>query len=134
MIIVALEELRRHAEELTAQAGVQVTTTQEGQQVYVILRQVTLPAGAYQVAGTDVLFITDTQYPLSAMDMFWTEEAVLRTDGSVPAGADSLESYCGRRWRRFSWHRNGLWNPAGNGLLDHFEFMQDRFARDVTQP
>jgi hypothetical protein len=67
VIIMALEELRRHAEELTAQAGVQVTITQEGQQVYVILRQVTLPAGAYQAASTEVLFITDTQYPLSGL-------------------------------------------------------------------
>lgn len=129
---MALEELRGHAEELTAQAGVQVSITQEGQQVHVILQQVPLPAGAYRVTCTDVLFITDTQYPLSAMDMFWTEEAVLRPDGSVPAGAECIETYDGRTWRRFSWHRNGLWNPARNGLLDHFEFMQARFAQDVT--
>ena len=133
MITVPLEELRRHAEELTSQAGVPVSIRQEGLQVHVTLQQVPLPAGAYRVASTDVLFLSDMQYPLSAMDMFWTEEAVLRPDGSVPTGADCVESYGGRKWRRFSWHRNGLWNPAGNGLLDHFEFMLARFAQDVTQ-
>jgi hypothetical protein len=128
---VALEELRRHADELAQQAGIQVDIVQEGSQVYVILRSLPLPAGAYQVATTDILFITDWQYPLSAMDMFWTDPSVVRPDGSVPTNGDSIETYLDRQWRRFSWHRNGTWNPTGNCLLDHFEFMQARFAQDV---
>ena len=129
---MALEELRRHADELAEKAGVRVDVEQQGPQAYIILRALPLPKGAYQVTVSDVLFITDTQYPLSAMDMFWTEPAVLRHDGSVPAGGESIETYVGRQWRRFSWHRNGTWNPAGNPLLDHFAFVQDRFARDVA--
>jgi hypothetical protein len=129
---VALEELRQHADQLAEQAGVQVDIEQEGAQVYVILRGLALPAGAYRVATTDVLFITNSQYPLSAMDMFWTDLAVLRPDGSIPTGGDSIETYLGRQWRRFSWHRNGIWNPSGNCLLDHFEFMQARFVQNVA--
>lgn len=128
---VALEELRRHAQELAAQAGVPVDIEQEGAQVYIILRGLPLPADAYQATTSDVLFVTDVQYPLSAMDMFWTDPAVLCADGSVPTGGDSIETYRNRQWRRFSWHRNGVWNPNGNPLLDHFEFMQARFAKDV---
>lgn len=130
---MALDELRRHAEQLAAQAGVRVDIERQDAQIYIILRNLPLPKGAYQVATSDILFITDVQYPLSAMDMFWTEVAVLRADGTVPANADSIETYCGRQWRRFSWHRNGIWNPTGNCLLDHFEFMQDRFAKDTTR-
>lgn len=129
---MALEELRQHAEELAEQAGVQVDIEQDGARVYVILRALPLPAGAYGVAATDVLFIADTQYPLSAMDMFWTDPAVVRADGSIPAGGESIETYRGRQWRRFSWHRNGIWNPFGNCLLDHFEFTQARFAQDLA--
>lgn len=129
---MALEELRQHADELAEEAGVQVDLEQEGAQVCIILRVLPLPAGAYQVATTDVLFVTDSQYPLSAMDMFWTDPAVLRPDGSIPTGGESIETYRGRQWRRFSWHRNGIWNPSGNCLLDHFEFMQARFALDVA--
>jgi hypothetical protein len=84
------------------------------------------------VGNTDVLFITDTMYPLSAMDMFWTDPAVVRPNGAIPAGAESIETYCRRQRRRFSWHRNGIWNPNGNPLLDHFEFMQARFAQDLA--
>lgn len=127
---MALEELRRHVEELALQAGVSVDVEQNGVQVYIILRDLPLPTGAYRVGSSDVLFIADTQYPLSSMDMFWTDPDVVLSDGSVPRGGDRLEIYCGRQWRRFSWHRNGIWNPSGNCLLDHFEFMQARFALD----
>jgi hypothetical protein len=128
---VALEELRRHAGELAQDAGVAVDIEQQGAQVLVILRDLALPAGAYNMTSSDVLFITDAQYPLSAMDMFWTDVGLLRADGSVPLNAESIESYGGRQWRRFSWHRNGLWNCNGNPLLDHLEFMYARFAKDV---
>lgn len=127
-----MEELRRHADELASLAGVHVDIEQEGAQVFIILRELRLPVSTYQVPMTDALFIADTQYPVSAMDMFWTDVTVLRSDGTVPVGADSIETYRGRQWRRFSWHRNGIWNSAGNPLLDHFEFMQDRFSKDVA--
>ncbi len=129
----ALEELRRHADELEAAAGIRSQLVDSGPQIFVILQKVPLPAATYRADTADVLFITDHQYPLSAMDMFWTEVDVVRSDGSVPAGAESIETYVGRQWRRFSWHRNGVWNPAGNCLLDHFEFMQARFAMDVPK-
>lgn len=125
--------LQRDADELATEAGVPVEIAQDGAQVYVMLRDFPLPAGVYVVASSDILFLTDVQYPLSAMDMFWTDPAVVRADGSVPTGAESVEVYGGRSWRRFSWHRNGVWSPNGNPLLDHFEFMQDRFLKDVVK-
>ena len=128
---MALEELRRHAAELAATSGVQVDVVENGVQVFVVLKSLPLPDGAYLARSSDILFVTDAQYPLSAMDMFWTDLAVLRSDGSVPECADSIETYLGRQWRRFSWHRNGAWSSNGNPLLDHFEFMQYRFAKDV---
>lgn len=130
---MALDQLHIHAEQLAAYAGVPVEIQVEGAQRFVILGDLVLPPAVYQVATTDILYITDSQYPVSAMDMFWTELAVLLPDGSIPASAEVIETYCGREWRRFSWHRNGIWNVQGNPLLDHFEFMQARFAKDVTQ-
>jgi hypothetical protein len=103
-----------------------------GQQIFVVLREVPLPAGAYKVERSDALFIADRQYRCSALDMFWTEIQVVRADGTVPDNAEQIEQYVERSWRRFSWHRNGVWNPSRNGLIDHYEFMQDRFAKDVA--
>ncbi len=130
--MVALDELRRHADELEKETGIRIELVEVVRQILVVLEKVPLPDGAYKLEATDVLYITDQQYPVSAMDMFWTEVEVLRVDGAAPANADSIETYADRQWRRFSWHRNGIWRTTGNPLMDHFEFMQARFALDVV--
>jgi hypothetical protein len=131
--MTALERLRQHADELAEETGLTIELVDGGGQIFVILNKVPLPDGAYRITASDVLFIADQQYPVSAMDMFWTEVDVLRADGSVPGGAESIEPYANREWRRFSWHRNGVWRTTGNCLLDHFEFMQARFVQDVPR-
>ena len=125
------EILRKDTEELERATGLDVEVVPEGAQIFIVVKQLHLPSGVFKVDRTDTLFMTDQQYRYSAMDMFWTEVDVTLSDGSVPANADSIESYIGRRWRRFSWHRNGVWNPNRNGLLDHYEFMQARLAMEV---
>jgi hypothetical protein len=127
----ANDELHRHADELTTAVGYEVELVEGGVQVPVIIKQVRLPSGHFSVTTTDMLFLADAQYPLSALDMFWVELEVMRADGGVPANADQIEQYADRSWRRFSWHRNGIWNPNGNGLLDHFEFAMDRLVREA---
>ena len=129
---MALEELRADVAELQQVTGLTVDIVPVGVQVFLVLRKVLLPPGAYRVAATDVLFVTDQQYRMSAMDMFWTEVDVVRQDGTVPQNGDLIETYLDRQWRRFSWHRNGTWNPNRNGVLDHYELMQARFAIDTA--
>lgn len=129
----AMDELQKHANELKEATSVAAELIQEGSRIFVLLRKVPLPAGFFRVDATDVLFITDYQYPFSAMDMFWTEVELLRADGSIPQNADAIEQYIGRAWRRFSWHRNNIWNPAGNPLLDHFAFIESRWAEEVRR-
>lgn len=125
--------LRRHLAELTQEVGVEGEVIEEGLRLYVLLRKVPLPQGLFQLTASDVLFMTDQQYPLSAMDMFWTELGVVRPDGSIPQNAESIEGYLGRQWRRFSWHRNEVWNPSGNPLLDHYSFMEARWDEERRQ-
>lgn len=128
----ALIKLREHCDELTELTGVEVELIEElPARIYIVIKTVELPAGAYRSAESDVLFITDFQYPTSALDMFWTEVDVVRADGTIPASADQIEQYAGRTWRRFSWHRNGIWDPTRNGVLDHYELMLDRLSRDA---
>ncbi len=128
--MTALEIVRRHAEEFRVATGISPEIVEEpgGSRIFILLPKVPLPAGLFKVERTDVLFIGDTQYPHSALDMFWTEADVVRLNGSVPQGADQLETHLGRQWRRFSWHRNNVWNPASNGLLDHYAFMEAAWA------
>jgi len=124
----AKDELKKHATELAEATGVAAEIIEEGTRLFVLLQKVPLPLGVASVSATDVLFITDTQYPLSAMDMFWTEIEVMRLDSSLFEGSECVEEYMGRKWRRFSYHRNGIWNPGGNPLLDHYTFVETRWS------
>ena len=132
--MTALEILERHAEEFRQATGLQVEIVENGgNRIFVVIRQVPLPPGLFAVERGDVLFITDKQYPYSALDMFWTDTHVVRANGAIPQGADQIEKYLDRQWRRFSWHRNGVWSPAGNGLLDHFAFMESAWATEARR-
>lgn len=120
--------LEEHAKELTAATGVRAEVIEQGGRLFVLLHEYRLPKGVTRVEKTDVLFITDLQYPFSAMDMFWTDAGVVRLDGSLFESSDCIEEYLDRKWHRFSYHRNGVWNAAGNPLLDHFSFMESRWT------
>jgi len=120
--------LDKHAEELAAVTSLRVDVVEQSDRLFVIIHDYYLPNRLSKVEKTDVFFITDFQYPFSAMDMFWTDVDVVRPDGSLFEGSEVIEDYIGRKWRRFSYHRNGVWNPAGNPLFDHFAFMEGRWT------
>lgn len=124
----AREVLEKHAKELTATTGIRTEVIEMGDRLFVLLHDYSPPKGISRMDKTPILFIADLQYPLSSMDMFWTDMGVVRQDGSLFEGTDSIEEYVGRKWRRFSYHRNNTWNPAGNPLLDHFAFMETRWT------
>jgi E2/UBC family protein E len=123
--------LQAHAGELEQLAGVQVELIEAPPQTFVLIHGMPLPS-VYTHARCTALLQTDALYPRSAMDMFWLDPQVGRADGRPPAGTESVETYLGRSWRRYSWHRNGVWSTAGNPLLDHYEFMQARLAMELA--
>lgn len=123
--------LQAHAGELEQLAGVRVELVEAPPQIFVLIHELPLP-GVYTRASCTALLQTDVLYPRSAMDMFWLDVDVARADGRAPAGTESVETYLGRSWRRYSWHRNGVWSTAGNPLLDHYEFMQARLAMELA--
>jgi hypothetical protein len=125
--------LQAHLTELCEQVGAQGELHPADGRLYVVLKQLALPAGLFNLDRSDVLFISDFQYPLSAMDMFWVQPELTRPDGAIPAGAESIEPYLGRNWRRFSWHRQGVWRPTGNPLLDHYALTEARWAEEPRQ-
>jgi hypothetical protein len=129
--MAAVDTLRTHAEEFTGITGILSEVVEAGSQLCVILRGVRPPAGLFALDITDVMFLTDRMYPMSAMDMFWTDLGLTRPDGRIPQGASAIETYVGRQWRRFSWHRNGVWNPTRNGVLDHFAFVEAGWAAEA---
>lgn len=124
------EILRRDAAALSESIGLPVEVIEAEGRLYVRISDFVLPPG-WSVRTTRLLILTDSQYPQSALDMFWTSPAVLGASGGVPRNAESLESYLGEQWRRFSWHCNRAGSPGLNPLLAHFAMIEERFCTEA---
>lgn len=118
------------AEELAEMLDLRVTIAQAGTELGVIVWRAPLPV--HSADQSDVLILVDQQYPVSALDMFYLQPEISLRGGSVPGYSSSLESHVGRRWRRWSWHRNGVWTPGVDGLLSHWAFIEACWAREVA--
>jgi hypothetical protein len=114
---------------LSAQLGCDVDLLRNGDLLGIVISAFQTPAGLYNKPETDVLMQTTTQYPVSAMDMFWVDEDLTLANGSLPIGGESIEVHFDRRWRRYSWHRNVPWQPGRDDLVGHFEFALARLQR-----
>ena len=114
--------------ELLRKDGAEVEVIEEGTRFYVVLKGFQLPNGTYRPASTDLMVIADYQYPLSRLDMYWTDPHVRLPSGALPQAADQFEQYAARRWQRWSWHYPS-WDPALHNLRTHVEVFRDRLAR-----
>ena len=121
------EDLRRDADTLTKR-GFTFEFIEEGQHIYIRFNDFPLPAGVYNMETTDLLIFTTPHYPSAGFDMFWTDQSLTLKDGTVPRQADTMESYLGRSWRRFSYHPNEhtSWNPAEDNVGRYVEYVQQR--------
>ena len=108
--------------------GQKVDVVEDGTRFYVIFKCFRLPDGRYVPPVTDLLVIADYQYPVSRLDMFWTDPTVHLASGGLPQSADQFELYAGRRWQRWSWHYPG-WNASKHNIRTHIEVFHDRLAR-----
>lgn len=79
----------------------------------------------YSVRETELLLRVPRSFPDTGPDMFWVNTQVALASGQNPQAADSIESFFGKPWRRFSWHRQG-WNPNIDNLHGHMEFIHRR--------
>jgi len=76
--------------------------------------------------ATTVLLRVPKMYPDAGLDMFWTDEDLLLAGGAQPQASEVLETFYGKRWRRFSWHHS-KWNPNVDTLFNYLGFVRRRF-------
>ncbi len=79
----------------------------------------------FNLPRCDLLVRMPRTYPDAGPDMFWTTPELTLANGQVPQAAEHMETYIGRRWRRFSWHRRS-WNPTVDNLVGYLEFVRHR--------
>jgi E2/UBC family protein E len=112
--------------------GFTVDIEEEGQRIYLIFRN--FPLGlAYAPSVSNMMVFTSVQYPNAGFDMFWVDEGVKLAGGGNPQAGDSIETYLGRRWRRFSWHlpSDRPWNPKRDSLSSWLAAIEERLRKGV---
>jgi hypothetical protein len=90
---------------------------ESGGQKGVVLRDVELPAGKYDVPKADVLLLLPGGYPDAPPDMFYLNPWLrLSAAGRFPRAADQAVSFANVSWQRWSRHsddwrigRDGIW-------------------------
>jgi len=127
------EQLAQDADALKQSTGYDVELIPVDSRIYVLVRAASLPAGVYSRPTSDVLLITDFQYPMSAMDMFYMESDIQLGNGTVPSHANTLEPHANRTWRRWSWHRHGKWTLGSDNLLSHWVFVEQAWAQEAQR-
>lgn len=124
------EILRRDAVALAEAVGLTAAVIEDEGRLYVRIDDFSLPPG-WSVPTTPILVLADSQYPQSALDMFWCDPAVVGPNSTVPRNADTMETYLGQQWRRFSWHGGNAGAPPANPLLAHFAMIEERFVMET---
>ena len=99
-----------------------------GNQIFVVFEKYSLPPG-WSKSETRLLLIADVGYPNSKIDMFWVDTDVkLQNGDKVPQAGESIESYIGQQWRRFSWHVQ-KWNPAVDNIISYLNTVDNRLKQ-----
>lgn len=124
------DELTRELATL-AERGYVPEVVEEGPRVFIVLRGYVLPDGFYNMERTDLLIFTTQFYPNAGFDMFWVDEGLKLKNGGTPRSADQIESYLGRRWRRFSYHpyNNKPWNPSEDSVIGFVAYVSQRLGK-----
>ena len=97
----------------------------------VVLPEWPLPAGLDRRAS-DLLIRLHPGYPDVQPDMWWFSPAVrLASGGSLPR-TDTVETYLGRSWQRWSRHFNGgQWKPGIDGLESYLALIRQELLRGI---
>jgi len=132
--MTALEQIQQDLAEFTKQYGLKGEILHNDSQILCVLRVVPTPNGKFTHPSTNILFQTDRNYPLSAMDMFWTDKDLVLADGSNPTNAEALTDFpdTGKQWRQFSYHRPAgqSWDPSRNGIEQQYLVVLKRWEAD----
>lgn len=104
---------------------------EDGGRIFIIFKDYQLPPNLYNLEKTDLLIFTTPHYPNAGFDMFWADEKLRLSNGSVPKSGESVENYLGRNWRRFSYHPYGAkpWNPSDDNVVTFMGHVDQRLKK-----
>ena len=110
------------------EGGLTATLSEADSVANVLIADYPVRARHYNKTSIEMLLRLPLSYRNGKPDMFWTDEDFLLKDGRVPKSAEVIETWLGKRRRRFSWHMSS-WNPGTDNLFTFLEFIDNRLAK-----
>lgn len=105
----------------------------ESDMTCVVLLQWPLPKG-FDHDASDLLIRLSPGYPDVPPDMWWFSPSVNLQNGQALPATDSMESYLGRSWQRWSRHfNNGQWKSGIDGLESFLALIRQDLIRSVPE-
>jgi hypothetical protein len=115
-------------EQYLSERGIAHQVLTDGGEVCVLFPGWQLPSGL-SVSQTDVLLRLSPGYPDIPPDMWWTDPAVLRADGSAIPATEVRQPMLGRTWQRWSRHfQAGQWQSGIDGLESFVALIRNEFC------
>ncbi len=111
--------------------GFSYKIVEENPRIFIVFNDHPLPVGLYNMEKTDLLVFTTPYYPNAGFDMFWVDDRLLLKNNNIPQGAEAVESYLGRNWRRFSYHPYNIkpWNPSEDNVVTFMAYVEQRLKK-----
>ena len=89
---------------------------EDGGQKGVVLRDVSMPAGRFDISAADILILLPSGYPDNPPDMFYARPWLkLASSNGYPKAADQSFGFAAQNWQRWSRH-NSTWRPGVDGI------------------
>lgn len=92
-----------------------------------LIREFPVPDG-YTLAQATLMVLVPTGYPGSALDMFYFDPPLHKSNGAT-INALASEDHFGRTWQR--WSRHYEWKPGEDCLWKHIERVRNEIENEV---
>src|SRR3984893_1283944 len=108
--------------------GFSYELNQVGPAIHLILHAWPFP-DAYKLRSADVLVKIPPGYPMTQLDMFYTNPTVMLAGGAFPVTSDQMENHGSLTWQR--WSRHHPWRPGVDNLRSFITAMASEIKKGI---
>lgn len=114
--------LRERDQKVLEDSGLAYTVTVDGGFANVVIENFGTAPGLSPDA-VDLLLRLPFGFPDAAPDMFWVAPNITASGGQIP-GTESIETWAGRSWQRWSRHIAQQWRPGVDNLETYLAYVR----------
>lgn len=124
--------LQEQDEKFLAEKGYVYSLTTEENSLFLVISNFPFPQEFYELDQSDIYIKILPGYPITNLDMFWTNPEVKLKNGQLPAGTISAqEEHFGKKWQRWSRHYTNPWRPGVDNLRSFIQSINIELRKGI---